>query len=77
MNNINIFDSKQGPKGTYFSMGGCQGCHGVAQVQNGFDFSFLFFGRMGTGFLADTLGVKSEEETMQRMIAKELMAPTP
>lgn len=28
-------------KGQYFSMGGCQGCHGVAQTTLGADFSFL------------------------------------
>lgn len=27
--------------GQYFSMGGCQGCHGVAQITGGTDFSFL------------------------------------
>lgn len=26
---------------TFFNMGGCKGCHGVAQIKNGTDFSFL------------------------------------
>jgi mono/diheme cytochrome c family protein len=39
------------------SGGGCQGCHGVAQTQNGFDFSFLFFGRNGGGFSPETIGL--------------------
>ena len=28
-------------KGKFLSMGGCQGCHGVAQKTLGTDFSFL------------------------------------
>lgn len=28
-------------RGTKLTMGGCQGCHGVAQIQEGTDFSFL------------------------------------
>lgn len=43
------------PSGTNVTIGGCQGCHGVAQ-QKGEDFSFLVSGGLGTpGFSPDTL----------------------
>ena len=59
-NQVNVMDPKQGNH--VFSVGGCQGCHGVAQTQNGFDFNFLFFGVKGAGFNPDTVGLKEEEE---------------
>ena len=64
-NLLNVCDAKQttgcdtGPgTNAKFSVGGCQGCHGVAQTQNNFDFSFLFFGAKGNGFNPDTSGSK-------------------
>ena len=66
-NMVNVMDPSQGNH--YFSVGGCQGCHGVAQTQNGFDFNFLFFGTKGGGFNPDTTGLKDEEE-MSAMDAK-------
>ncbi len=63
-NQTNLIDPKQG--NSQFAMGGCQGCHGVAQTGTGSDFSFLFFGVNGGGFQVDTLGIQSAEE-MQRM----------
>jgi hypothetical protein len=53
-NQSNVIDMHSG---TTTSSGGCQGCHGVAQTQNGFDFSFLFFGVQGGGFTPETKGV--------------------
>jgi hypothetical protein len=52
------------------SGGGCQGCHGVAQTQNGFDFSFLFFGANGGGFSPDTLGLPPAEAAALRLIRR-------
>jgi hypothetical protein len=55
-NQVNVVDTyNHGDAET--SGGGCQGCHGVAQTQNGFDFSFLFFGSNGGGFSPETIGV--------------------
>ena len=59
-NTANVMDPKQ--DNHFFSVGGCMGCHGVGQTQNGFDFSFLYFGTQGVGFSPDTLGLKSDEE---------------
>ena len=36
------------------SMGGCQGCHGLAQTTLGGDFSFLVLGAGGFGSIPDT-----------------------
>jgi hypothetical protein len=52
-NQTNVVDAAQGNAG--FSMGGCQGCHGVAQTQAGTDFSFLFGARDGKGFSPDVV----------------------
>ena len=52
------------------SGGGCQGCHGVAQTQNGFDFSFLFFGADGGGFSPDTLGLQPPAVAALRLITR-------
>ena len=64
-NLLNVCDAKQttgcaADPGTNakFSVGGCQGCHGVAQTQNNFDFSFLYFAAKGNGFNPDTSGSK-------------------
>ena len=59
-NQTNVVDPAQ--NNTEFAMGGCQGCHGVAQTANGSDFSFLFFGVNGGGFQVDTLGIQSSDE---------------
>jgi len=41
-NNIVTFSSQSGAtQGTQMDMGGCKGCHGVAQTAFGTDFSFL------------------------------------
>lgn len=66
-NTANVMDPKQ--NNHFYSVGGCMGCHGVGQTQNGFDFSFLYFGTQGVGFSPDTLGLKSDEE-MQATGAK-------
>lgn len=66
-NMVNVMDPKQ--DGHFFSVGGCQGCHGVAQTQNGFDFNFLFFGTKGAGFNPDPRGEFQDEE-MSAMDAK-------
>ena len=64
-NLLNVCDAKQTTgcatdPGTNakFSVGGCQGCHGNAQTQNNFDFSFLYFAAKGNGFNPDTSGSK-------------------
>lgn len=63
-NGFNMRDAAQGNQP--FSMGGCMGCHGVAQTNttNGFlqsDFSFLFLARNGHGVSADTAEPMTEE----------------
>lgn len=64
-NGINITDPKQ--SNDKFSMGGCQGCHGVAQTNFNFGFSFLFFGKGGAGFTPDTVGAQSADAMAARM----------
>jgi hypothetical protein len=41
--NVLTFDENNELEGT-FNMGGCLGCHGIAQVQKGTDFSFILSG---------------------------------
>lgn len=65
-NELNVKDLAQG--GTYFCMGGCQGCHGISKRLNGFDFSFLYFGA-SSGFNPDTKGIKEREE-IERLLLK-------
>jgi hypothetical protein len=45
----------------------CQGCHGIAQTQDGFDFSFLYFGVAGKGFSPDVLGLPSIAAAAKRL----------
>ena len=68
-NQINVIDYHARPAGTT-SGGGCQGCHGVAQTRDGFDFSFLFFGADGLGFTPDTLGLPTPEVAALRLITR-------
>jgi hypothetical protein len=68
-NQVNISDSSTSPP-TLTSGGGCQGCHGVAQTQKGFDFSFLFFGMNGSGFGPDAGGLTTAEQAAARLAAK-------
>jgi hypothetical protein len=55
------------------SGGGCQGCHGVAQTRDGFDFSFLYFGAGGTGFSPDTLGISPPQFAAVRQKTKKYL----
>ena len=71
-NQTNVVDPAQG--GKTFSVGGCQGCHGVAQTQAGFDFSFLIGGMNGRGFQPDALG-KQTENLMLNRADKYLLGP--
>jgi len=64
-NQTNVVDAAQG--GAAFSVGGCQGCHGVAQTKAGFDFSFLLGARAGVGFSPDTVGTPSDTEIIDRI----------
>lgn len=68
-NQANVIDYHNNPS-TTTSSGGCQGCHGVAQTQNGFDFSFLFFGVNGGGFSPETVGLPSPEVAAVRLSNK-------
>lgn len=68
-NQVNISDSSTSPP-TLTSGGGCQGCHGVAQTHDGFDFSFLFFGKNGSGFGPDAGGVTTAEQAAARLAAR-------
>lgn len=63
-NQSNVLDAAQDNQN--FSVGGCQGCHGVAQTQVGTDFSFLFGARNGTGYSPDTTGVKDQAVLSER-----------
>ncbi|WP_143324141.1 exo-alpha-sialidase [Caulobacter sp. X] len=74
-NQVNVIDYHFSG-GQNFSMGGCQGCHGVAQTQNGFDFSFLFFGAGGGGFSPETVGIVSPAAAAARLTAKRYIQPT-
>lgn len=53
-------------RGTKLTMGGCQGCHGVAQIQEGTDFSFLLDG-VGKPILSPDLQGDSVNK-IQRLI---------
>jgi hypothetical protein len=55
-NQVNVLDHSVSPPGMT-SGGGCQGCHGIAQTQQGSDFSFLFAGVGGDGFTPDAIGL--------------------
>ena len=68
-NQVNVIDYHNNP-GSLTSSGGCQGCHGVAQTQNGFDFSFLFFGVAGGGFSPETAGLPSPQLAAARLANK-------
>lgn len=67
-NQVNVIDYHSG--GSLTSSGGCQGCHGVAQTQNGFDFSFLFFGVNGGGFTPETAGLPPPQVSAVRLARK-------
>ncbi|MBL4706442.1 MAG: hypothetical protein JKY54_18080, partial [Flavobacteriales bacterium] len=45
----------------HLNQGGCLGCHGIAQTQSGFDFSFLYFSRT-SGFTPEVLGLPSDDK---------------
>ena len=68
-NQVNVIDYHNSP-GSLTSSGGCQGCHGVAQTQNGFDFSFLFFGVNGGGFTPETAGLPTPQVAAVRLANK-------
>ncbi|MEO9132686.1 MAG: hypothetical protein ABI240_15980, partial [Sphingomonas sp.] len=68
-NQTNVIDYHNSPA-SLTSSGGCQGCHGVAQTQNGFDFSFLFFGAAGGGFSPEPQGVPSPSVAQARLVQK-------
>jgi hypothetical protein len=68
-NQVNVIDSHNSPA-SLTSSGGCQGCHGVAQTRNGFDFSFLFFGAGGGGFSPETVGLTSPDVAAVRLSNK-------
>jgi hypothetical protein len=69
-NQTNVMDAHTGQN---YSMGGCQGCHGIAQTQNGFDFSFLYFGSGGSGFPAETRGLPTKAVTALRLKDKKYL----
>ena len=71
-NQTNVIDYHNSP-GSLTSSGGCQGCHGVAQTQNGFDFSFLFFGAAGGGFSPETAGLPSKPIAAARLANKKYL----
>jgi len=73
-NQTNVIDSHNSPA-TMTSGGGCQGCHGIAQTQNGFDFSFLFFGAAGGGFSPETVGLSTTEVAAARLLGKKYFQP--
>jgi hypothetical protein len=64
-NQVNIIDRYQGTN--YYSGGGCQGCHGVAQTQSGFGFSFLFGGAKGVGFSPEAAGLATAQSSAVRL----------
>jgi len=75
-NQTNVIDYHTGPSTlgpTLTSSGGCQGCHGIAQTQNGFDFSFLFFGAAGGGFSPETAGLPSKAVAAARLANKKYL----
>ena len=63
-NQLNTRDAAQG--GKLFNMGGCQGCHGVAQTQGGQDFSFLYFSKT-IGFSPDVTEIPHPTVEVERM----------
>ncbi|MFA6113786.1 MAG: hypothetical protein WC729_07330 [Sphingomonas sp.] len=72
-NQVNVIDYHTGASTlapTLTSSGGCQGCHGIAQTQNGFDFSFLFFGVNGGGFTPETAGLPTPQVAAVRLANK-------
>jgi len=73
-NQTNVIDSHNSPA-TMSSGGGCQGCHGIAQTQNGFDFSFLFFGAAGGAFSPETVGLSTSEVAAVRLLGKKYFQP--
>lgn len=75
-NQVNVIDYHFNP-GSLNSMGGCQGCHGIAQTQNGFDFSFLFFGAGGGGFSPETVGIVPPAAGQVRLQAKKYATQKP
>jgi hypothetical protein len=68
-NQVNVIDS-YGGHNVMTSSGGCQGCHGIAQTQHGFDFSFLFFGFYGGGFSPETTGVPPPATALARVVRR-------
>jgi len=75
-NQVNVMDHHFTPA-AQVSMGGCQGCHGIAQTQNGFDFSFLFFGVGGGGFSPETAGIISPAMAQARAARKKYLLASP
>ena len=69
-NMINVVDPVQDYAS--FSAGGCMGCHGVGQSRVGSDFSFLFFGNLGTGFLPAAIGTSAEQIVKERSLFSHL-----
>jgi len=72
---VNVIDPAQGNAG--FSVGGCMGCHGVAQTLKGQDFSFLLNGKTGLGFLPDAIGSGAEQVVQEREAFRNLGDVTP
>ncbi|MES2058244.1 MAG: exo-alpha-sialidase [Pseudomonadota bacterium] len=68
-NQVNVIDYHFNG-GSLNSMGGCQGCHGIAQTRDGFDFSFLFFGAGGGGFSPEAVGIVPPAAGQARLRAK-------
>jgi hypothetical protein len=72
-NQVNVIDHYLG-QNKMTSSGGCQGCHGIAQTQDGFDFSFLYFGSAGGGFNPDVLGVPPPALAATRLVKRKYFA---
>jgi hypothetical protein len=68
-NQVNVLDYSTAPPGMTAS-GGCQGCHGIAQTQQGTDFSFLFAGVAGNGFTPDALGLPANKAELTLHLSK-------
>jgi hypothetical protein len=68
-NQVNVLDHVTTPQGMT-SSGGCQGCHGIAQTQQGSDFSFLFAGVGGGGFSPDAIGLPQTAAQLSRHLSK-------
>ncbi len=68
-NQVNVIDRHGSPAGMTLG-GGCQGCHGIAQTQQGFDFSFLFFGVAGNGFAPDAIGLPQTPAALAKQLVK-------